>query len=222
MAAFGRRHSYRGTKTPAQLLARLRATPTAPVGLPSTTLASMIGVQVALLQALQGGPSTLGARSTPAPQGHHRLRPQRPPTIALGGQALRRCPSTRQAQPARGPHRRPRLDPRHLGLLAHRHPLRPRHPPSTSPARSLTDWTQGPGTSRGDRNLVAHRCPVPLSVPRSPARRGGRGGAPAGPQARGGTTWTAPSTGARSTAEKRGEVDIGNSSGTSPASSTAP
>jgi hypothetical protein len=39
----------------------------------------------------------------------------------------------RQAQSPRHPHRRPRLDPRHLGLLAHRHPLRPRHPPHRPP-----------------------------------------------------------------------------------------
>ena len=61
MAAFCRRHSYRGTKTPAALLARLRAAPTAPVGLPCTTLASMIGVQVALLQALHSGITQLEA-----------------------------------------------------------------------------------------------------------------------------------------------------------------
>ena len=35
MAAFCRRHSYRGGKSPAELLARLRAAPTAPVGLPA-------------------------------------------------------------------------------------------------------------------------------------------------------------------------------------------
>jgi transposase len=68
------------------------------------------------------------AASTRA-QGHHRLRPQRQDAITLGGKALRRRPCTRQTQPPRQPHRRPRLDPRHLGLLAHRCPLRPGHPP---------------------------------------------------------------------------------------------
>ena len=42
MAAFLRRHSYRGGKTPAELLARLRSAPVAPVGLPTPTLAAMI------------------------------------------------------------------------------------------------------------------------------------------------------------------------------------
>src|SRR4029434_10222872 len=64
MAAFCRRHSYRGTKTPAQLLARLRTAPTAPVGLPAATLASMIGVQIALLRALQSGIAQIEALIT--------------------------------------------------------------------------------------------------------------------------------------------------------------
>ena len=44
-------------------------------------------------------------------------------------------------KPPRHPHRRPRLDPRHLGLLAHRHPLRPRHPPGSSSASRPEDLT---------------------------------------------------------------------------------
>jgi transposase len=53
MAAFCRRHSYRGGKSPAELLARLRAAPIAPVGLPAETLAAIIGAQVQMLRALQ-------------------------------------------------------------------------------------------------------------------------------------------------------------------------
>ena len=199
MAAFLRRNSYRGGKSPALLLARLRAAPQAPLALPAATLTAMVGAHVQQLRSLQaaitgiehliadarrrlpprppagpparrrhhqprpaarrsrphpgpghhrragrqrmrrrpGHPSLrqdhrrllpLG-RQHPRPQGHHRLRPQRPDAITLGGTALRRRPRPRQAQPPRHPHRRPRLDPRHLGLLAHRHPLRPRHPP---------------------------------------------------------------------------------------------
>jgi transposase len=37
MASFCRRHSYRGGKTPAELLARLQSAPTAPVGIPAAT-----------------------------------------------------------------------------------------------------------------------------------------------------------------------------------------
>jgi transposase len=53
MAAFCRRHSYRGGKSPAELLARLRSAPIAPVGLPAETLQTIIGAQVQLLRSLQ-------------------------------------------------------------------------------------------------------------------------------------------------------------------------
>lgn len=53
MAGFCRRHSYRGGKSAAELLARLRTAPVAPVGLPADTLSTMITAQVALLRALQ-------------------------------------------------------------------------------------------------------------------------------------------------------------------------
>jgi hypothetical protein len=50
MAAFCRRHSYRGGKPPAELLRRLRS---APVGLPDDTLRTIIDAQVAVLRAVQ-------------------------------------------------------------------------------------------------------------------------------------------------------------------------
>jgi transposase len=54
MASFCRRHSYRGGKPPAVLLARLRSAPTAPVGIPPATLATLVGAQVQLLRTLLG------------------------------------------------------------------------------------------------------------------------------------------------------------------------
>jgi transposase len=53
MAAFCRRHTYRGGKSAAELLARLRSAPAAPIGLPPATLSAIIGAQVRLLRALQ-------------------------------------------------------------------------------------------------------------------------------------------------------------------------
>jgi transposase len=53
MAAFCRRHAYRGGKSPAELLSRLRAAPVAPMGLPPATLAAMVTAQVTLLKTLQ-------------------------------------------------------------------------------------------------------------------------------------------------------------------------
>jgi hypothetical protein len=52
MASFCRRHSYRGGKPPAALLARLRSAPTAPVGVPTATLVLQIESQVQLLHTL--------------------------------------------------------------------------------------------------------------------------------------------------------------------------
>jgi transposase len=53
MAAFLRRNSYRGGKSPALLLARLRAAPQAPLALPATTLTAMAGAHVQQLRSLQ-------------------------------------------------------------------------------------------------------------------------------------------------------------------------
>lgn len=53
MGAFCRRHAYRGGKSPAELLARLRAAPAAPIGLAAATLSAIVAAQVDLLRALQ-------------------------------------------------------------------------------------------------------------------------------------------------------------------------
>jgi transposase len=52
MAAFCRRHSYRGGRSPAALLARLRSVPTPPVGLAPETLTELVCAQVQLLRTL--------------------------------------------------------------------------------------------------------------------------------------------------------------------------
>ena len=68
-----------------------------------------------------------------------RLRRRLPARQPLGRGHLRQRPRPRQGPPARRPHHRPRLDLRHLALLARRHRLRPRQaqrPPSRpGPAR---------------------------------------------------------------------------------------
>ena len=64
MASFCRRHSYRGGKTPAQLLARLHSAPTAPVGIPAATLAILVRGQVELLRTLLGTIAELEAAIT--------------------------------------------------------------------------------------------------------------------------------------------------------------
>jgi transposase len=52
LAAFCRRHSYRGGRSPAELLGRLRSAPAAPVGLAPEVLAELVGAQVRLLRIL--------------------------------------------------------------------------------------------------------------------------------------------------------------------------
>ena len=54
LAAFCRRHSYRGGRSPAELLARLRSAPTPPLGLVPETLAGLVRAQVRLLRTLLG------------------------------------------------------------------------------------------------------------------------------------------------------------------------
>ena len=52
LAAFCRRHAYRGGRHPAELLERLRSAPRPPVGLDPTVLAQLVGAQTQLLATL--------------------------------------------------------------------------------------------------------------------------------------------------------------------------
>lgn len=74
MAAFCKRHSYRGGKSPAELLGRLRSAPVAPVGLPQETLRTMINAQVALLRALQAALADVEAAIASRVADHPRAR----------------------------------------------------------------------------------------------------------------------------------------------------
>jgi transposase len=74
MAAFCKRHSYRGGKPPAELLNRLRSAPIAPVGLPDETLRTIINAQVALLRALGAAIADVEAAITSRVAHHPRAR----------------------------------------------------------------------------------------------------------------------------------------------------
>jgi transposase len=52
LAAFLRRHAYRGGKTPTELLDRLRSAPTPPTGLPPQVLTRLLTAQIQLLRTL--------------------------------------------------------------------------------------------------------------------------------------------------------------------------
>jgi transposase len=61
LAAFCRRHAYRGGKPPAELLARLRTAPVPPNGLAPAVLAQLVSTQVQVLRSLQ---ATIGELET--------------------------------------------------------------------------------------------------------------------------------------------------------------
>ena len=207
MGQFCRRHAYRGGKTPAELLGRLRAAPSAANPIAAPVLASVVAASVAQIRLLNGeiarlertvatrSPRTPRPRCSRTPTGrqrqpgsahrrdraaagtlrqprtgrghvrrrprhpgvgqdphrrfplrrqqarpsrHHRLRRQLPAPLGLGSRALPPSPSPRCSPPPRRAHRGPRLDPCHLGLLAHRHPLRPVTTPRRTARRSVT------------------------------------------------------------------------------------
>jgi transposase len=237
MAAFCRRHGCRGSKTPEQLLTRLRAAPVAPVGLPSTTLSAIVTAQIQLLNAVQATIAQIEKRIAGCVAAHPRARllaalpgvgtinlaqllaelgpildrvesaeqaatecgaapvtkasgkssgvyfrhaansraRQALTTFAhnarlqspLGRRALCQRSPTGQTQPARGPHRRPRLAPRHLGLLAHRQPLRPGHTRRTPRPTNISNLTQG-----------TQALPRPRDLPAAPTANSTSRGAP--------------------------------------------
>lgn len=72
MAAFCRRHSYRGGKPPGQLLSSLRSAPTAPATLPDATLAAMIAAHVGHLRCLHTLLADLEALISDRVQAHPR------------------------------------------------------------------------------------------------------------------------------------------------------
>ncbi len=74
MAAFLRRHSYRGGKSPAELLTRLRAAPAPAISLPPDTLATMIGAQVQVPRTIQATIADIEGLITQRVQEHPRAQ----------------------------------------------------------------------------------------------------------------------------------------------------
>ena len=162
LAAFCRRHAYRGGKPPAELLARLRTAPIPPVGLAPGVLAQLIGAQVQLLRSLQ---ATIGELETAIKQ---RVA-QHPRAKLLGGlpgvgtinlaQLLAESvpSSTGSAPPSRPP---PNAAPR-------------RSPgPRARPAGSISAGRPTPGPappSRPSRTTLACSRPGPAGCTPTPA-----------------------------------------------------
>jgi transposase len=76
-------HAYSGRRTPAELLARLRAAPAAPTGLDADTLTTLIRAQVAVLRALLGAIGELG-RAMRAVLNEHAKAPLLVPLPRIG------------------------------------------------------------------------------------------------------------------------------------------
>ena len=74
LAAFCRRHSYRGGRSPAELLTRLRAAPTPPLGLAPETLTELVRAQVRLLRTLLGTIADLDRALAAGLVGHAKAR----------------------------------------------------------------------------------------------------------------------------------------------------
>ncbi len=209
MRQFCRRHSYRGGKSPAELVSRLRAAPVSADPIADKVLEAIVRASLAqigllnteitdlerqLADALAAHPKTAllktpaarghrqpgradrrdraaartmreprtgrrhvrrraghqGIRQVPqrrfplhreqaSPRRHHQLRRQLPTPLRLGRRLLPTSTGTRRPTPTRHPHPRPRMGAGHLGMLDHRHPLRPLPTPRrTAACRCVT------------------------------------------------------------------------------------
>ena len=225
MAAFCRRHSYRGGKPPAELLRRLRNAPIAPVGLPDDTLRTIIAAQVASLRAVQAALTDVEAAIADRVAAHPRARLLE----QLPGVGMINRPATCRGRSDPGPrrHRRAsshrmrrrtrdqgiRQDHRRLLPLGRQHP-RPAKPSLPSPT---TPECNHPGQAVSTPTLApaANATPTPpASWPVPGSASSGRAGTPEPLRPR--PPPRAPST------HTPTRVDLGNSSATSPDRSTNP
>jgi hypothetical protein len=78
LAASCRRHSYRGGRSPAELLARLRQVPTPPVGLAPEVLTELVSAQVRLLRTLLATIADLDRALSAGLLGHAKAKPLTP------------------------------------------------------------------------------------------------------------------------------------------------
>jgi transposase len=162
LAAFCRRHSYRGGRSPAELLTRMRAAPTPPLGLAPETLTELVRAQVRLLRTLLGTIADLDRALAAGLVGHAKARLLAPmprigevnlaQIVAEVGPILERVDTVEQAIAECGAARSPE------------HPARPgrwvplgRQPASTNRAACLR------------RQLPARPHPGPPSCMRTPA-----------------------------------------------------
>jgi hypothetical protein len=142
LAAFCRRHSYRGGRGPAELLQRLRAAPTPPVGLDPETLTELVNAQVRLLPTLLATIADLDRAIGAALLSHTKAKLLAPTPyigeINLGQIVAEVRPHPGPGQQRRARHRRVRRRPSHPRLRQDPHrqlPLGSQPPRPHRPAR---------------------------------------------------------------------------------------
>ena len=203
MTAFLRRNSYRGGKSPALLLARLRAEPQAPLSLPAATLTAMASAHVQQLRTLQAAITGIERLIADRVAAHPRARLLRDlpgvGTINLAQLLAEVGPSWT------GPPPPSRLPPNAVPRQSPAPPARPpastsAGPPAPAPAKLSPPSLTTPGCNRhGLRSSTptpepgasATRTP-PASSPAPGSASSGPAGAPASP--------TTPTPNARSNA----------------------
>ena len=204
LAAFCRRHAYRGGRRPAELLERLRSAPTPPVGLDPTVLAQLVGAQVQLLRH----PAGHHRRPRPGhqqPAGH---APQGPPA---GPTAPRRPAS---ASPSSSPSSAPSWTAPAAPSTPPPRPAPPRSParrarpaastsawpPTAAPAKPCTSSPTTPATApHGRPSSTPTPAPAASATPKPSASSAAPGCGSSGPAG----TPTPPTTRPKHRAEQR-------------------
>ena len=175
LAAFCRRHSYRGGRSPAELLGRLRSAPAAPVGLAPEVLAELVGAQVRLLRILLAtiaeldralGPGCSGMpRPGCWPRYHASARSAWPRSLPRSARSWTGPAPSSTPPPSAAPHPSPKHQAR-----ARRSPSGGR--PTPRPATPLPPLPATPGTAHPGR---PRSTPTPAAaastIPRRPHPR---------------------------------------------------
>ena len=180
MAAFLRRNSYRGGKSPALLLARLRAAPQATLALPAITLTAMVRAHVQQLRSLQAAITAIehliAARVAAHPRTRLLARLPGVGTINLAELSPKSAPSwTGPPPPSRPP----------ANAAPPRSPAPPAKPPASTsggppapaPAKPSPPSPTTPGCNHpGRRSSTPTPAPAANATPTPPASS--PGGAP--------------------------------------------
>ena len=174
LAAFCRRHAYRGGRHPAKLLERLRSAPTPPVGLDPAVLAQLVGAQVQLLTTLLASIAELdqaiGNRLGKHTKARLLARLPRAGQVSLAPSSSPRSGRSWTAPPAPStPPARP-APPRSPGRPARPAACNSAWPPTVEPVRPCTSSPTTPATAHPGRpSSTPTPAPAANATPRPSA-----------------------------------------------------